>query len=441
MKLFLMTLGCDKNRVDAEEMLTELNKHGFSFTSDESQAEVIVVNTCCFIDSAKEESIEAILEMAGYKKEGACKYLVVTGCMAQRYKEEILKEIEEVDAVVGTTSYDSLVQIIKELEYEKNRHCLIKDNMREFERPIDRILTTPIHYAYLKIAEGCSKCCSYCAIPSIRGGYRSFSMESLLSQAKSMAEKGVRELIIIAQETTIYGIDIYGEKSLHILLSKLSEIDGIDRIRILYSYPEEIYDELISYMANDKKICHYIDMPIQHCNDEILRLMGRRIDKQGIRDIVNKLRSAMPDVVLRTSLITGFPSETEKQHKELVDFLKEIKLDHVGVFTYSMEEGTGASKMGNQIDENTKLKRQEELMLTQKEVLAVTNEKWIGRTLDCLVDGYLADEDVYVARSYADAPDVDSLIFVSAKSELQGGSRVMVKIESFSEYDFIGVEV
>jgi len=441
MKLFLMTLGCDKNRVDAEEMLTDLNKNGFVFISDEKKAEVIVINTCCFIDPAKEESIEAILEMAKYKTDGDCKYLIVTGCMAQRYKDEILKEIQEVDAVVGTTSFDSLAQVIFDLEQKKERQCIINSNNREFERPVERILTTPTHYAYLKIAEGCSKCCSYCAIPSIRGGYRSFKMDSLIAQANAMAQKGVKEIIIIAQETTIYGTDLYKEKKLHILLNEISNIDGIDRIRLLYSYPEEIYDKLIECMANNPKICHYMDMPIQHCNDEILRLMGRKIDKNGIKDVINKLRKAMPDIVLRTSLITGFPTESEKQHKELIEFLKDVKIDHVGVFTYSMEEGTRAAAFSDQIDEDTKLRRQEELMLTQRQMLKELNKKWIGMTLHCLVDGYLADDNIYVARSYADSPDVDSLIFVNSDRVLNSGDKIKVKIEKYSDYDFIATEV
>ena len=441
MKLFLMTLGCDKNRVDAEEMLTDLDRNGFVFVSDERTAEVIVVNTCCFIDPAKEESIEAILEMAEHKADGECKYLIVTGCMAQRYKDEILKEIQEVDAVVGTTSFDSLAQVITGLGIKKERPCIINSNNREFERPVDRILTTPTHYAYLKIAEGCSKCCSYCAIPSIRGRYRSFKMESLINQARAMARKGVKEIIIIAQETTIYGTDLYKEKKLHILLDEISKIDGIDRIRILYSYPEEIYDELIECMANNPKICRYMDMPIQHCNDEILRLMGRRIDKRGITDVINKLRQAMPDIVLRTSLITGFPTESEEQHRELIEFLKEMKIDHVGVFTYSMEEGTRAAALTGQIDEDIKLKRREELMLTQREVLKSLNKKWVDSTLDCLVDGYLADDNIYVARSYADSPEVDSLIFVNSDRVLNSGDKIRVKIEKYSDYDFIATEV
>ena len=441
MKLFLMTLGCDKNRVDAEEMLTDLDRNGFVFVSDERTAEVIVVNTCCFIDPAKEESIEAILEMAEHKADGECKYLIVTGCMAQRYKNEILKEIQEVDAVVGTTSFDSLAQVITGLGIKKERPCIINSNNREFERPVDRILTTPTHYAYLKIAEGCSKCCSYCAIPSIRGRYRSFKMESLINQARAMARKGVKEIIIIAQETTIYGTDLYKEKKLHILLDEISKIDGIDRIRILYSYPEEIYDELIECMANNPKICRYMDMPIQHCNDKILRLMGRRIDKRGITDVINKLRKAMPDIVLRTSLITGFPTESEEQHRELIEFLKEMKIDHVGVFTYSMEEGTRAAALTGQIDEDIKLKRREELMLTQREVLKSLNKKWVDSTLDCLVDGYLADDNIYVARSYADSPEVDSLIFVNSDRVLNSGDKIRVKIEKYSDYDFIATEV
>lgn len=441
MKLFLMTLGCDKNRVDAEEMLTDLARNNFDFTDDETEAEAIIVNTCCFIDSAKEESIEAILTMAEQKKEGSCKYLMVTGCMAQRYKEEILNEISEVDAVVGTTSFDGISNIIKNLADTKEKTCVIKPNAREFQRPVDRILTTPVHYAYLKIAEGCSKGCSYCVIPSIRGTYRSFEMNELLAQASAMADKGVKELILIAQETTMYGLDLYKKKSLHILLEELCKIEGIHRIRVLYCYPEEIYDELIETMKREEKICNYIDMPIQHCNDDILKKMGRRIDKAGIIRVIGKLRVAIPDIVIRTALITGFPTETKEQHRELVEFLKEMKLDHVGVFSYSREEGTLAGRMEGQISEEMKQERLEELMLTQHEVVNEINQKWIGRELICFIDGYLPDEDVYVARSYADTPDVDSLIFLHARSELESGSRVKVRIESFSDYDFEAVEV
>lgn len=445
MKYYLETLGCDKNRVDAEEMITLLSKDSFQYTADEQEAELIIVNTCCFIDAAKEESIEAILELSRLKTEGSCRYLVVTGCMAQRYKQELLDELPEVDAVIGTTSYDAISDIVTELIRgdSGSRPCLIQPNMRELPRPADRILTTPVHYGYLKIAEGCSKCCTYCIIPSIRGGYRSFDMELLLTQARAMADKGVRELILIAQETTIYGTDLYGEKSLHILLQKLCKIEALDRIRIMYCYPEEIYPELIRTMASEPKICNYVDMPIQHCNDDILKAMGRRVNKQGIIDIVNSLREAMPDVVIRTALITGFPSETDEQHKELISFLKEVRLDHVGVFSYSQEDGTRAAKMPNQISEEVKARRLSELMLTQKEVLARLNEKWIGRELDCLVDGYLYEEDVYVARSYADAPDVDSMIFFPNRSgrSLDCGAKVILRIKDFSDYDFEAEEV
>lgn len=441
MRLFLMTLGCDKNRVDAEEMLTDLNKNGFELIFDEKQADIIVVNTCCFIDSAKEESIEAILTMADNKINGDCKYLIVTGCLAQRYKNEIIDEIPEVDAVVGTTSFDSLTKIIKELSRDNEKKCLIQSNNRDFARPIDRILTTPYHYAYLKIAEGCSKGCSYCVIPSIRGAYRSFPMDELIAQAKSMADKGVKELILIAQETTIYGIDIYKEKSLHKLLRKLADIEEIKRIRILYCYPEEIYDELIDTIKDEDKVCNYIDMPIQHCNDDILMKMGRRIDKAGIINIVAKLRNKIPDIIIRTSLITGFPTETREQHEELVEFLKEMKLGHVGVFTYSMEEGTRAEKMQPQIDEKVKQQRLDDLMSTQQKIVINNNEKWINKELDCIIDGYLYDEDVYVGRSYADAPDVDSMIFIHSNLEHDSGNIVKVRITEISDYDFEGEEV
>ena len=437
MKILFISLGCDKNLADSEEMLGLLTAGGHEITDDETQADAIVINTCCFIKDAKEESVETILEMAEYKKTGSCHALIVTGCMAQRYQKEIIEEVPEVDAVLGTTSYGDIVKALEE--------AVAGNHFEEF-RDIDylpdtgskRVLTTGGHFGYLKIAEGCDKHCTYCIIPKLRGKFRSVPMERLIAQAEDMAEQGVKELILVAQETTVYGKDLYGKKSLHILLKKLCEIRGIRWIRILYCYPEEIYDELIETIRDEKKICHYLDIPIQHASDRILKRMGRRTSKQELIDKIDFLRSEMPDITLRTTLITGFPGETKEQHKELLEFINDMEFDRLGVFTYSPEEGTPAAAMEHQIDEEVKLDRQAELMELQQDISAELGERRIGQELLVMIEGKVADEDAYVGRSQADAPGVDGYVFVNTPETLVSGDFVRVKITGALEYDLIG---
>ena len=398
MNILFISLGCDKNLVDSEQMLGLLTQKGFTLTDDETQADVIVINTCCFIHDAKEESIQNILEMAEYRKSGSCKALIVTGCLAQRYKQEIIDEIKEVDAVIGTTAHDEIFDVIEKV-LAGQKELDIRDVDRLVEIDAKRVVTTGGHYAHLKIAEGCDKHCTYCIIPKIRGNYRSVPMERLLKEAQDLADQGVKELILVAQETTLYGTDIYGKKSLHILLKKLCEIKGIRWIRVLYCYPEEIYDELIETIRDEKKICHYLDLPIQHASDRILKRMGRRTNRAQLEEIIGKLRKEIPDIALRTTLITGFPGETQEDHEELMAFVDEMEFDRLGVFTYSQEEDTPAATMEDQIDEEVKKDRQEELMELQQEVSLDKNEEKIGRTMFAMVEGYLSDENVYVART------------------------------------------
>ena len=411
MKILFISLGCDKNLADSEEMLGLLTAGGHEITDDETQADAIVINTCCFIKDAKEESVETILEMAEYKKTGSCHALIVTGCMAQRYQKEIIEEVPEVDAVLGTTSYGDIVKALEE--------AVAGNHFEEF-RDIDylpdtgskRVLTTGGHFGYLKIAEGCDKHCTYCIIPKLRGKFRSVPMERLIAQAEDMAEQGVKELILVAQETTVYGKDLYGKKSLHILLKKLCEIRGIRWIRILYCYPEEIYDELIETIRDEKKICHYLDIPIQHASDRILKRMGRRTSKQELIDIVGKLRKEIPDIVLRTTLITGFPGETEEDHEELKEFVDEMEFDRLGVFTYSPEENTPAAEMADQVPEEVKEERRDELMELQQEISYDRGQDRIGQELLVMIEGKVADESAYIGRTYGDAPKVDGYMFV-----------------------------
>ena len=437
MKILFISLGCDKNLVDSEEMLGLLNSRGYTFTDDETEADVIVINTCCFINDAKEESVQTILEMAEQKKTGRCKALIVTGCMAQRYKQEILDEVEEVDMVLGTTAYDKIVDAVE---------AALGGSRRVEEQPLTylpetkagRIVTTGGHFAYLKIAEGCNKCCTYCIIPKLRGRYRSVPMERLVAQAEELAAQGVKELILVAQETTVYGVDLYGEKSLHRLLTALCRIRGIQWIRILYCYPEEIYDELIETMKREPKICHYLDLPIQHASDEVLRRMGRRTTRADLTKIIGKLREEIPDIVLRTTLITGFPGETQEQHEELMEFIDEMEFDRLGVFTYSQEEDTAAASMPDQIDEEVKLDRQEELMELQQEIAFDRAQDMTGRTVTAMIEGKVADENVYVARTYGDAPNVDGLLFLHTGEVLMSGDFVRARITGAAEYDLIG---
>ena len=437
MNILFVSLGCDKNLVDTEVMLGLLAQKGYQMVDSEEMADVIVVNTCCFIHDAKEESIQTILEMAEYKKEGALKALIVTGCLAQRYKQEILDEIEEVDAVLGTTSYDKIVDAIEEaLKGNKSLEMENIDALPMVETK--RLVTTGGHYAYLKIAEGCDKHCTYCIIPKIRGNFRSVPMERLLKEAEELVDQGVKELILVAQETTLYGKDIYGQKSLHILLKELCKISGLRWIRILYCYPEEIYDELIQVIKEEDKICNYLDLPIQHACDDVLKRMGRRTSKAQLIEIIEKLRKEIPGIALRTTLITGFPGETEKQHEELMEFVNEMEFDRLGVFTYSPEEDTPAANMPDQIDEKVKEDRQADLMELQQEIAFELAENMIGKEVMVMIEGKVADENAYVGRTYMDAPNVDGLIFVETDEEMMSGDFAKVKVTGALEYDLIG---
>ncbi len=437
MKILFISLGCDKNLVDTEMMLGMLTGKGYSITNDEDEADVVVINTCCFINDAKEESINTILEMAELKKSGNIKALLVAGCLAQRYKEEIQTEIPEVDAIVGTTAIDSIVEALEAvLEGRKQNH--IEDINREPVYDKKRMVTTGGHYAYLKIAEGCDKHCSYCIIPKVRGNYRSIPMESLVEEAKQLVEFGAKELILVAQETTLYGKDLYGEKSLPKLLHKLCEIDGLYWIRILYCYPEEITDELIETIRTEEKICNYLDIPIQHASDRILKRMGRRTNQQELRDMVAKLREAISDICLRTTLITGFPGETQEDHEELLAFVDEMEFDRLGVFTYSPEEDTPAATFAEQVEEEVKTDRQAELMELQQEIAFERAEDMIGRTVLAMIEGKVPDEHAYVARTYKDAPNVDGFVFIQTSEELMTGDFVRAKITGSYEYDLIG---
>lgn len=437
MNILFISLGCDKNLVDSEVMLGLLDKKGYQIVDSEEDADIIVVNTCCFIHDAKEESIQTILEMAEYKKEGKLKALIVTGCLAQRYQQEIIDEIPEVDAVLGTTSYDHIVEAVEEA-LAGNGHVVLEDVDALPDVKEKRLVTTGGHYAYMKIAEGCDKHCTYCIIPKLRGNYRSVPMEKLLAEAKDLADQGVKELILVAQETTVYGKDIYGEKSLHKLLRELCKIAGIQWIRILYCYPEEIYDELIQTIKEENKVCHYLDLPIQHASDAVLKRMGRRTSKAQLVEIIEKLRKEIPDISLRTTLITGFPGETQEQHEELKDFVDEMEFDRLGVFTYSPEEDTPAATMTEQIPEEVKEERQAELMELQQEIAFDLAEDMVGREVLVMIEGKVADENAYVGRTYKDAPNVDGLIFINTDEELMSGDFARVRVTGALEYDLIG---
>lgn len=438
MKILFISLGCDKNLVDSEHMIGLLGKAGYEFTSDETEADIIIINSCSFIKDAKEESIETIFNMARMKEEGNCKALVLAGCLAQRYHEEIKDEIPEIDIVVGTTAIDDIVTIVEDYfnknekkQYIKNINLLAGTKAPRGNAGTDR-------YAYLKIAEGCDKHCTYCIIPKIRGDYRSVPMEDLIAEAKDLAKSGIRELILVAQETTMYGKDIYGEKRLHILLKELCKIEDIEWIRVLYCYPEEIYDELIHTIASEEKICNYLDIPIQHASDNVLKRMGRRTTNQELRDVIAKLRKEIPDIVLRTTLITGFPGETQMDHEILMNFVDEMEFERLGVFTYSKEEGTPAEKMENQIPEEVKEERRDEIMELQQEIAFDFSEKMIGKVMKTYIEGKISGENAYIARTYMDIPGVDSNVFVMTDEELMTGDFVNVLITGSNDYDLIG---
>lgn len=437
MKILFISLGCDKNLVDTEVMLGMLASRGYEMTNDEQEADIIVINTCCFIHDAKEESIQNILEMAEYKKNGSAKALIVTGCMAERYRQEILDEIPEVDEVLGTTAYDRILDAVDAAL--AGQHEVMTADLDALPLPeTKRLVTTGGHFAYLKIAEGCDKHCTYCIISKIRGNFRSVPMERLLKEAQDLAEQGVKELILVAQETTLYGKDLYGEKSLPKLLRELCKISGIRWIRILYCYPEEITDELIQVMKEEPKICHYLDLPIQHANDTILKRMGRRTSKQELIDIVQKLRKEIPDICLRTTLITGFPGETQEQHEEVMEFIDTLEFDRLGAFTYSPEEDTPAATFEDQIDEEVKEDRQADIMELQQEIAFDKAEDMIGREVLVMIEGKVADENAYVGRTYRDAPNVDGLIFINTDVELISGDFAKVKVTGALDYDLIG---
>ena len=440
MTIYFISLGCDKNLVDSEEMLGLLNESGYSFVDSAEDADVIVVNTCAFINDAKEESINSIIEMGEYKKAGSCKALIVTGCLAERYKDEFEKLLPEVDAIVGINSFTSIVDAIQSCLNSENKTLHKYFNSLDFIERYDdnQVVTTGGYYAYLKIAEGCSKHCTYCAIPFIRGDYRSVPFEKLIKRAEALANKGVKELILVAQESTMYGTDLYGKKELPRLLSEISKIDGIQWIRLLYSYPEEINDELIQEIKNNKKVCHYIDMPIQHSSDDILKKMGRRTSNAELVDIIGKLRKEIPDIVLRTSIIVGFPGESEDDFNNLLEFVKDLKFERLGAFSYSQEEDTAAAAFPNQIDDKVKAERFDKLMSLQQEISAEYLKSLIGKTLKVMVEGKLVDEDVYIGRSYMDAPGVDGNVFINCESDLMSGDFVDVLITGSSEYDLIG---
>ena len=440
MNVLFVSLGCDKNLVDSEVMLGLLRDKGFSLTNEETEADVIVINTCCFIHDAKEESIQTILEMAEYKKLGKLQVLLVTGCLAQRYQTEILNEIPEVDAVLGTTATDKIAEAIEEALSGKKTERYA--DLQALPLPeTNRVNTTGGYYSYLKIAEGCDKHCTYCIIPSLRGNFRSVPMERLVNEAKFLAEGGVKELTLIAQETTVYGVDLYGKKMLPELLDKLCEIEGIEWIRLLYCYPEEITDELIETMKRQPKICHYLDMPIQHAADTVLKRMGRRTTHKELIDLITKLRKEIPDIALRTSLITGFPQETEEEHQELLEFVKNAGFERLGVFTYSKEENTAAARMKGQITKKVKVQRQKELMKLQQQISKKRGEEKVGLNLRVMIEGKLPEDDIFIGRSYMDAPNVDGFVFVHSRDSYLSGEFVDVKITQAKEYDLVGEAV
>lgn len=443
MNILMVSLGCDKNLCDSEAMLGLLAKHNYNITNDEQETDAIIVNTCSFIKDAMEESVNTVLEMAKLKQQNL-KYLIVTGCMAQRFKDEIFDEIPEIDACLGTSSFDKILDVIEELKardgIEDAEEISVYDDIDRLATITEsnKVITSGTFMGYLKIAEGCDKFCTYCVIPHIRGHYRSVPMEQLLKEAEYMASQGIEELVLVAQETTCYGKDLYGEKRLHVLVRELAKIDGIKWIRLMYCYPEEIYDELIDCFKEEPKLLHYIDMPMQHSEDAILKRMGRRTDCASIEAVIGKLREAAPDIAIRTSLIAGFPGETQEEHEALMAFLDEQELDRVGVFTYSREDGTPAATFENQIDEETAEQWRNEIMELQQEISLDKNETFVGKIMQVIIEGYSSDDDVYVGRTYRDAPGVDGLVFVNCDYELMSGQIVDVRINEVGPYDMIG---
>ncbi|MBR6898159.1 MAG: 30S ribosomal protein S12 methylthiotransferase RimO [Lachnospiraceae bacterium] len=444
MKILFISLGCDKNLTDSEKMLALLTAAGHEITDDETQAQIAIINTCAFISDAKEESIQTIIETAALKETGCLQKLIITGCLAQRYRDEIAAQLPEVDGMLGIASFDKIAQLVEETVNARDEKPRIFDDISDNIGPSirsggARLVTGPGHYAYLKVAEGCNKNCTYCAIPSIRGRYHSIPMEHLAAEAAGLADKGVKELILVAQETTLYGVDLYGRKMLPELIERLSRIEGIAWIRLLYCYPEEITDELIATVRDNPKVCHYLDMPIQQASDAILRRMGRRTDHRELTELIGKLRREIPDIALRTTLIAGFPGETDEDHEICMEFIDETEFDRLGVFTYSPEEGTKAAEYTDQVPEDIKQQRMDEIMSLQKEISEDRLARFVGRRLEVMTEGYLPDEGCYVGRSRYDAPDVDGMVFFEADAELVTGDIVTVEITASGEYDLTGV--
>ena len=436
-QILFVSLGCDKNLVDSEVMLGLLQDKGYSITNEEKEADVAVINTCCFIHDAKEESIENIIEIGKLKQTAKLKALIVTGCLAQRYKDEIHKELPEVDAILGTTSTESIVEAVEEVLKGKGYdHFEDIDYLPPSHEK--RVITSGTYMGYLKIADGCNKRCTYSIIPKVRGSFRSVPMEDLVAQARYLVSNGITEICLVAQETTLYGVDLYGEKRLPELLRKLSEIEDLEWIRLLYCYPEEITKELIAEIRDNPKVCHYIDMPLQHCENDVLRRMGRRTTKEEIKQTIEYIRSEIPDIVLRTSLITGFPGETQEEHDALLEFIDEVEFNRLGVFTYSPEEDTPAASFENQVEESVKEQWRDEIMELQQEISYDLNSTMVGKTLKVIVEGYLYKDQMYMCRSYMDAPDIDGCVFVASEDELLTGDFIEVTITDFNEYDLIG---
>ena len=451
MYIYFISLGCDKNLTDSECMLGLLDRAGHQVTDEAEKADYIIINSCCFIGDAKEESINTILEMAQYKETGNCKGLILCGCLAERYHDEIVSELPEVDAIVGTTSYDRIVEVIDELSghYKDPADSasgddtsvapvLVLNDKNRLPEKSAGLLTTGGHFAYLKIAEGCNRRCTYCVIPSVRGDYRSYPVEELMSEAERLVKGGVKELILVAQETCLYGTDIYGRKSLSVLLDRLSGIEDLQWIRIMYCYPEEIDEELVDAIKRNPKVLHYLDMPIQHASDRILRRMGRAVTNAQIREKIKMLRDNIPDIALRTTIITGFPGEDEEDMDTLLGFVDDCEFDRLGVFTYSREEGTPAADFEDQIDEDVKKERREDVMVLQAEISRDINKRLKGTVTEAFIQGEIPDEGVYVGRTYRDAPDVDGLVFITSDKKLFSGDMVKVMITGAKEYDLTG---
>ena len=437
LKVLIESLGCAKNLVDSEVMMGLISENNYQLTTNKSEADVIIINTCGFIEAAKQESIDVILEHTKYKEVGNCKMLIVSGCLAERYCEELLNELPEVAAVVGTGNFPEIVQIIDDT-FKGQRVTKTNNVDAIISEELPRVLSTPSHTAYLKISDGCDNCCTYCIIPKLRGKYRSRRMEVIVKEAQQMVQNGVKEIILIAQDTTRYGIDLYNEYKLSELLARLSTIQDLKWIRLLYCYPEQITDELINIIAKEEKICKYIDMPIQHCNDQILKLMNRRTNKRHILSIINKLKESIPGIHIRTSLIVGFPGETKEQFNELVAFVEEVKFDRLGVFTYSQEEDTPAANLPNQLEESEKQSRQHWIMSTQMKISQEKNKKKIGKFYDILVEEKIDGENIYIGRSQYDSPEIDGIVYINTDQTLNKGSFVKVKIVDALEYDLLG---